>query len=154
MLDPKLARYAALDAARCVILAAQSLVDAPSVVEIATEGIKVTIQMAGPVPAAAGSARSGRAAGPGGTAGPPPLTPCERDLLDLLARAPMPWTTTRILAELGAAGLEHGESTVRHALARLVAAGLLLNSRSVPRGYSLAPAQPSLAADTRSNLAS
>lgn len=70
--------------------------------------------------------------------GPGAATPCEADVLTALASATGPWTTTRLLAEMGRLGMEHGESTVKRALARLVRAGVVLSSRVAPRGYALA----------------
>lgn len=125
-MDP---RSAAIDAARTIVLAAQQLAPGASVVEIATDGIRVTIR----ADQAAANRPSAEL-----------LTPCERDLLDLLAAAPMPMTTSQILTRLAQAGKLHGEATAKRALARLTRAGLLLNSRRPPRGYSPPPASARL----------
>jgi hypothetical protein len=66
---------------------------------------------------------------------PRPLTPCEQDILAVLAECTTRWATTRVLSELDRRGMIHGETTVKLALARLVKLGLIRNSRKAPRGY-------------------
>lgn len=119
-------RDAAILAARTAILAARTIDVSANVIEITSGDLHIIIRI--------------KPAAPAGDD-----TPCERDLLDLLARAPMPLTTQRVLAQLETAGKLHGESTVRHALARLVGAGKITNSRRPPRGYRLADSPPSRA---------
>jgi hypothetical protein len=63
-------------------------------------------------------------------------TRCQRDTLSVLSST-VRLTTAGVLAALERRGMLHGERTVRGALADLVRAGLVLNSRSAPRGYYL-----------------
>jgi hypothetical protein len=77
---------------------------------------------------------------------PPPIsrrrkpTQCERAILLVLTEAdPMRMTTTRIFAALARREIDHGDSTVRRALARMSKAGTVIASRKSPRGYRLAP---------------
>lgn len=48
------------------------------------------------------------------------VTECERDLLQLLAGQQGPRTTREILSDLDSAGIIHGETTIKKALASLV----------------------------------
>lgn len=130
-MDADLARDAALDAARALILASQELAPRPSVVEIAAGDIRVTIR------------REGRRHQPPR----PESTECERDLLGLLAGSPVPLTTSRILTLLAQAGkLDrlYGEATVRRTLARLSKAGRVVPHTHAPRGYTLPQSPPQL----------
>lgn len=67
----------------------------------------------------------------------PALTACETDLLTLLASATMPWTTSRVLREMEARDMLHGESTTKRALAKLVRLGRVVSRARPPRGYHL-----------------
>src|SRR5262249_4888919 len=70
----------------------------------------------------------------------PRLTPCQRDVVELLRRADRRMTTSVILASLSEANLRHGESTVKLALRDLKRPPLeLLDNRqdTEPRGYGL-----------------
>jgi predicted transcriptional regulator len=65
------------------------------------------------------------------------LTDCERDCLSVVEESGTVITTAAILEVLEQRNLLWGESTVRHALARLVHLGLLQSSRRAPRGYRM-----------------
>jgi hypothetical protein len=59
-------------------------------------------------------------------------TPCEADVLRVIGEADRPLTTSGVLQALARAGLDHGESTVKQALSRLVKSHRLCNEG---RGY-------------------
>ena len=63
-------------------------------------------------------------------------TACEADLLAILRSAGRRLTKPEIDQRLEARGRAHGDSTIQHALARLVRAGLLVNAYD-GRGYGL-----------------
>jgi hypothetical protein len=63
-------------------------------------------------------------------------TVCEADLLAVLRAAGRRLTKPEIDRRLEARGRCHGDSTIQHALARLVRAGLLVNAYD-GRGYGL-----------------
>lgn len=67
------------------------------------------------------------------------LTRCERDVLRLLAGEPGRLTASRVCDRL-TGSLEHGDTTVRHALVRLAHAGLVESRRRAPAGYAITPA--------------
>lgn len=69
----------------------------------------------------------------------PGPTPCETDVLALLAETPHPLRAHEVLSGLDRTDRLHGESTVRKTLARLIKEGKVINSRRAPRGYRLAP---------------
>ncbi len=68
-------------------------------------------------------------------------TPCEADILDLVRLTPRRLTVVQIIDALETSGKLHGESTVRHALARLSRSGRLVPHRRAPCGYSLPAAE-------------
>lgn len=67
------------------------------------------------------------------------LPACERDAYLVLLGSPRPLTKARILEMLEARGAIHGESTLEHALARLVRRGWVRSSKKSPRGYTVIP---------------
>lgn len=62
-------------------------------------------------------------------------SPCERDILCVLAGRTGRLSGTKILQLLEQHGLIHGDSTVKRALGRLVKDGLIKTSRKTPIGY-------------------
>src|SRR5574343_1611317 len=73
----------------------------------------------------------------GPTAGSPgSMSRCKRDALSVLSPS-VRLTSPAVLAALESRGLEHGERTVRGVLAELVRDGIILSSRTAPRGYYL-----------------
>src|SRR5262245_4923915 len=82
------------------------------------------------------------------------LPPCERDAYLVLLNSPRPLTKARIKAALEARGQIYGDSTLEHALPRLVHRRWVRNSKQSPKGYSVIPpgeeppvTQPSLFGD-------
>lgn len=110
------ARDAALAAARELLAKTEGHPD-PVTVHADAPGVRVTVRVV--------AVRRGR-------------TACEGDVLDVLAGAAAPLTTSKILAELARRGALHGDQTVKVTLARLVKAGLVTASRRAPMGYRLA----------------
>jgi hypothetical protein len=72
------------------------------------------------------------------------ITPCMADVLEALRQHGPDgrMTTVQVLADLERREWLHGESTVRHSLANLVALGKLTSRRGAPAGYRLATTGP------------
>jgi hypothetical protein len=71
-----------------------------------------------------------------------PVSGCRADILTVLHAAGQRLTTNRILDALEEAGMIHGESTVKMALAEMVRTGVLTNdNRAEPKGYAIAEAR-------------
>jgi hypothetical protein len=69
-------------------------------------------------------------------------TGCRADILTVLRAAGQRLTTNRILDALEEAGMIHGESTVKMALAEMVRSGILSNdNRAEPKGYAVVEAR-------------
>jgi hypothetical protein len=66
------------------------------------------------------------------------LCPCQRDCLKIIGQAGRRLTTSQVMTRLKEAGMLHGESTIKMALAFLVRTNHLTNRQGVkPRGYGL-----------------
>jgi len=72
---------------------------------------------------------------PGGARATSRLSPCERAVLAVLAKAASRMTGPEVLRALDAAGLRWSEVTVWRSLSRLHKAGYVGNSRCAPQGY-------------------
>lgn len=84
---------------------------------------------------------------------PERLTRCEQDLMATITAAPpgRRVKTDEFLSLLDRAGMLHGESTVKHALARLVREGWLVSYRRGGSGYTAGPLMAKNADDTNTN---